>query len=159
MDFVQFIARHFDRSLNSPVALCRQTSSGPPARLTPAEIGRWGEKLAALWLQQRRCRILWRNYRPRGGGEVDLVVRDGQTLVFCEVKTRTQTRFGAPSEAVTPAKEALIQRGALDWLRRLDNPAILFRFDVVEVILEEGNLPQIHRVENAFTLPDAYHIG
>lgn len=89
---------------------------------------------------------------------MDLVYREDHVLVFCEVKTRTREDFGAPSEAVNADKQALIVRGAMDWLRKLDNPEILFRFDVVEVILEEGKLPQIRRIENAFTLPDAYHI-
>ena len=128
-------------------------------RLTRSEIGAWGERLAVTWLLRRNCRVLWRNYRPRGGGEVDAVYREDQALIFCEVKTRTREDFGAPSEAVNPEKQALILRGALDWLRRLDDPEIRFRFDVIEVILEEGKLPKIHRIESAFTLPDAYHLG
>jgi putative endonuclease len=159
MDFARFIAKHFDRSLSSPVALFRKLDSGQAVGLTRSEIGELGERLAARWLQRRNCKVLWRNYRPRGGGEVDVVYREDQVLVFCEVKTRTREDFGAPSEAVDPEKQALIIRGALDWLRRLDDPEILFRFDVMEVILEEGKLPRLQRIESAFTLPDEYHIG
>jgi putative endonuclease len=139
--------------------LSRNPESGPPARLTHREIGDLGEHLAVTWLRRRNCRVLWRNYRPRGGGEVDVVYREDDVLVFCEVKTRTRQDFGAPSEAVNAEKQLLIVRGAMDWLRKLDNPEILFRFDVVEVILQAGELPRVHRIENAFTLPDAYHIG
>lgn len=140
------------------MALRRGRAGEPPEPLTRREIGNWGERLAATWLRRRNCRILWRNYRPNGGGEVDLIYRDDDTLVFCEVKTRTREDFGAPSEAVNPEKQTLIIRGAMDWLRRLDDPEVRFRFDVVEVLLEQGKLPRLNRIENAFTLPDAYHV-
>ena len=78
----------------------------------------------------------------RHGGEVDIVCRDRDTLVFVEVKTRTREDFGRPVEAVNAAKRKLISRGALAWLQLLDNPDILVRFDVVEIILaEDGRIP------------------
>jgi putative endonuclease len=80
----------------------RAPGSGPGQRL---RLGARGEQLAAEWYAARGCRIVARNWRCREG-EIDLVVwsRRGE-LVFCEVKTRSSARFGAPAEAVTPAKQ------------------------------------------------------
>lgn len=120
--------------------------------------GREGERLAARFLRREQdFKILYRNYRAPGrGGEVDLVCRDGDTLVFVEVKTRASLAFGRPAEAVNAAKQALIIRGALAWLRLLDQPDILFRFDIAEVLVEPGTPPRFHLIENAFTLPETY---
>lgn len=82
--------------------------------------------------------------------------RDNDTLVFVEVKTRTREDFGRPLEAVDRAKQKRISRGALAWLRMLDNPNILFRFDVVEVMLAPGTDPCIELVKNAFSLSKPY---
>ncbi len=84
---------------------------------------------------------------------MDLVARDGDTLAFIEVKTRSSLDFGRPSEAVDAAKEALIIRGALAWLRALDHPDILFRFDIAEVLIAPGAPPEFHLIRDAFTLP------
>src|SRR6267378_717063 len=100
-------------------------------------LGARGEKLACAFLRRKGYRILYRNFRARHGGEVDIVCRDRDTLVFVEVKTRTREDFGRPVEAVNAAKRKLIARGALAWLQLLDNPEILVRFDVVEIVLAE----------------------
>jgi len=99
---------------------------------------------------------LYRNFRARRGGEVDVICRDNDTLVFVEVKTRTGEDFGRPFEAVNVAKQRLISRGALAWLQLLDNPDILFRFDVVEIILAEGAQARIELLRDAFKLPSPY---
>ncbi len=119
------------------------------------EVGKLGERLAARFLKKKEgMGILHRNFRAPGGGELDLVCRDGDTLVFTEVKTRTSLRFGRPVEAVDKKKQLLIVRGALEWLRLLDHPDLLFRFDVVEVLLRDGELAEIHLIRNAFHLPE-----
>jgi len=102
--------------------------------------------------------VLHRNYRPRGGGEVDLVCRERRTdtLVFVEVKTRSGERFGTPAQAVTPAKQRLLARGALTWLRLLGNPDIRFRFDVVEVVIHDSGPAEVRVITNAFELPAPY---
>lgn len=100
--------------------------------------------------------MLYRGFRARGGGEVDLVARDGDTLAFIEVKTRTSLDFGRPYEAVNQAKQMLIIRGALAWLRALDDPDILFRFDIAEVLIPPGAPPEFHVIRDAFTLPSSY---
>lgn len=117
------------------------------------EIGRMGELITARWLSFHGRRVLYRNYRGVNRGEVDIVARHGDVLCFIEVKTRTSTAFGRPADAVGPEKQRLIQRGALDWLRLLGHPRIKFRFDIAEVVLTEGELPQVHLIENAFQLP------
>ena len=120
-------------------------------------LGRRGEHLAARHLRRARYRILYRNFRARGGGEVDLVCRDRNTneLVFAEVKTRSSRDFGDPARAVDSAKQQLIARGALAWLRMLDNPEIRFRFDIVEVVISESE-SSVNIIQNAFGLPAPY---
>ena len=76
--------------------------------------------------------------------------------MFVEVKTRSREDFGRPFDSVDRDKQKRIARGALAWLRLLDNPDILFRFDVVEVIVVEGEKPRIELLQNAFNLPDDY---
>lgn len=113
--------------------------------------------MAVRYLRRENFRILYRNFRAPHGGEVDLVCRDksSNTLVFLEVKTRTSLAFGAPGEAVTREKQKLIARGALAWLRLLDNPDVFFRFDILE-ILYDGQEPSFHLIKDAFKLPEPY---
>ena len=119
-------------------------------------LGLRGEDLACGFLRRRGYKILYRNFRGRRGGEVDIVCLDGDTLVFVEVKTRTGADFGRPLEAVNAAKRKLISRGALAWLQLLDNPDILFRFDVVEIVLPPRGAVQIEVVRDAFRLVAPY---
>jgi len=86
---------------------------------------------------------------------VDIVCRDGEILVFVEVKTRSTEEFGSPSKAVNRKKQRLIVKAAMVWLRMLDMPDIAFRFDIIEVL--KGDPPQIHHIESAFTLPGSFH--
>jgi putative endonuclease len=118
--------------------------------------GARGERLACRHLRRNGYKVLFRNFRGRTGGEIDLVCRDRDTLVFVEVKTRTRRDFGRPIAAVDRQKQKRIARGGLAWLRMLDNPDILFRFDVVEVLLLENAKPRIEIIKNAFRLPAPY---
>jgi putative endonuclease len=134
------------------------------ADLNPRQIGDLGEKIAARHLQAQGWKLLYRNFRAPKGGEVDLVMRGGEKLdllVFVEVKTRTRRDFGRPMRAVNAEKRALIERGATEWLRLLGREfdpekrqdirrQISWRYDVVEIILEEGRKPDVNLVENAF---------
>lgn len=97
--------------------------------------------------------MLYRNYRAKHGGEVDIVCRDGASLVFVEVKTRSNTEFGNPADAVTLEKQKLIRRGALSWLRLLNDPSIVYRFDIVEVIAGKEGV-SFNRIVNAFQMPE-----
>jgi len=114
--------------------------------------------VAAAYLRRQKFRILYRNFRAPGGGEVDLVCRDKpeDTLVFVEVKTRATEERGRPSEAVDYAKQRLVARGAMAWLRLLNFPDIRFRFDIVEVVATGRENPAITLIRNAFPLPEDY---
>ena len=118
--------------------------------------GATGEKLARRFLRKQGYKILYRNFRGRSGGEIDIVCRDHDTLVFVEVKTRGGEEFGRPFEAISRDQKRRISRGALAWLRMLDHPEILFRFDVVEVIMEAGAEAKVDLIRNAFTLSEPY---
>lgn len=124
-------------------------------RVESRVIGDWGEHLAARWLAKNGRKILYRNYRGPKGGEVDIVCRHGDVLTFVEVKTRTSLEFGRPADAVGSLKEKLILRGARAWLRLLQRPeSIKTRCDIIEVILSEGEKPQVSVIEGAFILAD-----
>jgi putative endonuclease len=131
----------------------RSKESSPPEHLRR---GASGERLACRFLRRNGYKVLYRNFKGRSGGEIDIVCRDRDTLVFVEVKTRTREDFGRPIEAVDQQKQKRISRGALAWLRMLDNPEILFRFDVVEVTLPENGKPRLELVRNAFQLSAPY---
>ena len=118
--------------------------------------GERGEKLASKFLRSRGYKILYRNFKDRRGGEIDIVCRDGDTLVFVEVKTRGGEEFGRPVEAVDREKQLRVSRGGLAWLRLLDNPDITFRFDIVEVLLPEQAEPHCELIQNAFELSQPY---
>jgi putative endonuclease len=130
-----------------------RSSSSPPPHL---RLGKRGENLACQFLRKSGYKILYRNFRGRTGGEIDVVCRDRDALVFIEVKTRTGEDFGRPFEAIDRNQRKRISRGGLAWLRLLDDPDILFRFDVVEVIIAEGAEPRLELIRNAFSLPEPY---
>ena len=107
--------------------------------------------MAAQFLKRSGYKVLYQRFRARKGGEVDLVCRDGDTLIFAEVKTRTSLEHGRPYEAVDADKRRLILQGADAWLRLLHQPDILYRFDIVEVIIGADGKPHCSVVANAFT--------
>jgi len=120
--------------------------------------GQWGEHKAEKYLRRHGYRILYRNFVPPGGGEVDLVCRDKaeDTLVFVEVKTRASEERGRPSDAVDYDKQRRVAKGAMAWLRLLNFPDIRFRFDIVEVLATSEDAPEITLIRNAFPLPEYY---
>ena len=101
-------------------------------------MGRQGERLAARYLRRQGFKVLYRNYRPPNGGEIDLVCREKKTLVFVEVKTRAAGSLGRPADAVDSAKEEALIRGGQAWLRLLGYPDVPVRIDIVEIILGAG---------------------
>jgi putative endonuclease len=103
-------------------------------------VGRFGEEVAARQLEAAGLRILARNWRC-ADGEIDIVAADGDTLVICEVKTRSGLAFGDPAEAVVTAKVARLRRLALRWLAANGVNWTELRFDVVTVLRRsEGGL-------------------
>jgi len=109
-----------------------------------------GERIARAWLRAHGAKLLYRNFKAPGGGEVDIVAREGRQLLFIEVKTRRAGGPGRPLDAVDRDKQRLIERGANEWLRLLGTREIPWRFDVIEVILTDGEKPLVRRVENVF---------
>lgn len=107
-------------------------------------LGAAGEQAAADAYRRAGHEVLDRNWRCRDG-ELDLVVRAGTTLVFCEVKTRSSNAFGVPAAAVTPAKQQRIRHLAMRWLDEHDVRARTLRFDVAAV--RSG---QVEIIEAAF---------
>lgn len=97
------------------------------------DLGARGELAVAEWYLSRGYEVLARNWRCRAG-ELDLVVRRDGEVVFCEVKTRSSRRFGAPIEAVTPDKRKRLRRLAARWLQEGGGVrAKGIRFDVASV--------------------------
>ncbi len=107
--------------------------------------------MAAAFLRRQGCRVLVRNYAARWG-ELDLVVRDGETLVFVEVKSRGRESWGRPAEAVERNKRRRITLTSQAYLRELTVPEPPVRFDIVEVILDPGAVPEVSWLRAAFTV-------
>lgn len=107
-------------------------------------VGVTGEDLAAAWYVEQGYEVVARNWRCRHG-ELDLIVRDGRTFVFCEVKSRSSLAFGSPLEAVTHTKRQRIRHLAARWLEDAPVRPSGIRFDVVAVL--DGELEVI---EGAF---------
>lgn len=120
--------------------------------------GLWGEEQAERFLRQRGWPILGRRVRL-GRDELDLVARDGETLVFVEVKTRRTEDFGRPFDAVKRSKRHSLSRAAMHYLKKLPTRPSFFRFDVLEVVgTPEAGAPRIRHIEKAFSLDPRYRI-
>ena len=113
-------------------------------------LGKAGEDLACRELSRRGYAILARRYRVRGG-ELDIVARDGTTLVFVEVKARDDEAFGGGAAAVTGLKRRRIGRLAEEYVARHRLTDVPCRFDVVAISFETG-VPRIDVIQNAFDL-------
>ena len=110
-------------------------------------LGRYGEDVAARHLLSEGFVVLDRNWRC-DVGEIDIVARAGDTLVVCEVKTRSGTGFGSPLEAVTRSKAARLRRLAACWLGSHDVHPRQIRIDVVGVLGGRGG-PIVEHVRGA----------
>lgn len=113
------------------------------------QLGREGERLAERFLQQHGLKTIARHFNTPVG-ELDLVMRDGDTLVFAEVKTRRDRKYADPQDAVGRIKQQRMTRAA-QWLvhrkRWDDRPC---RFDIVTVILAPQGEPEIEHIPDAF---------
>ena len=114
-------------------------------------VGERGESIAEAYLLGRGFTILEKNYRGKTG-EIDIVAREGDTIVFVEVKARRNLAYGPPQLAVTPFKQRQISRTALTWLAHHRKPNAIARFDVIAILVPDHEVPQIEHIRNAFEL-------
>jgi putative endonuclease len=118
--------------------------------MTTKQIGDFGEDAACRFLEERGIKVLKRNYHERGG-EIDIIAKDGKTIVFAEVKTRISKAFGMPAEFVDYKKQEKIIKTAVSYLGSDD---IDMRFDVIEVMYqkkgEELFVTEINHIKGAF---------
>lgn len=134
------------------------------ARWTPDERtlhlrrGKLGERAARRHLQELGLKFLTANFRS-DRGEIDLIFRDAECLVFVEVKTRSSESWTRPAAAVNARKRRLLSQTALDYLRRLKHPHAPIRFDIVEVLLVDGDVQEIRHLPNTFALSKPYRYG
>lgn len=112
-------------------------------------LGEQGENVAAQFLAANSFRILQRNFRTRSG-EIDIIAQTGRTIVFVEVKTRSNTVYGQPAEYVTRRKQERLLKAALYYLHSNGQDDALARFDVVEVIATSRGLTVSNHIINAF---------
>lgn len=136
----------------------RTSETASPA----AEAGRRGEQAAADFLQVRQgYAIVGRNWRsPRDQrDEIDLICRDGDVLVFVEVKARAAGALVSGYQAVDERKKRALRRAVQSYLAGLVPAPRTFRFDVVEVTLSERLPPQVMHFENVPLFPKSYHVA
>jgi putative endonuclease len=123
------------------------------------DTGEWGEDCAAQMLKSKGYKLLGRRVRFGPRFEIDIVARQGDTLVFVEVKTRKNEDFGRPIASVDRRKRHQLSKAALRYMERMRKLPPYIRFDVVEVLGTAGDRqPRIEHIENAFTLDPIYRL-
>jgi len=115
---------------------------------TTKAIGDLGENLAVTFLKEKGYTILSRNYRY-SRAEVDIIARLQGILIFIEVKTRSYTYYGEPSESVTPAKERMLFDAANVYMEQQNHDGEI-RFDIISIVLDSDDKPTIKHYEDAF---------
>jgi putative endonuclease len=132
--------------------------TGPKKEPLHLRHGRLGEHAAKMHLRRLGLKFLTANFRS-ARGEIDLIFRDADCLVFIEVKTRSSEDWTRPAAAVDTRKRRLLSRTALDYLKRLKNPEVKFRFDIVEVLLQDSAVREVRHLPNTFSLSPPYRYG
>jgi len=112
-------------------------------------VGAYGERLAARHLHDVGMVVLDRNWRC-AHGEIDIIARDGEVVVFCEVKTRRGDAFGEPLEAVVATKARRLRRLAARWLSTTGARPAEIRFDVVSVLPQRRGAARVEHLRGAF---------
>lgn len=113
------------------------------------KLGNKGEKRAANFLRKQGYQIIEKNYHSLLG-EIDIVAKEGESIVFVEVKTRRSTDFGLPEEALSYDKRRRLSKLALNYLahRRIEGSNC--RFDVVSILMDNNKVKHIELIKNAF---------
>ena len=119
------------------------------------ESGDFGETVARAFLEGKGYQIVAQNYRFMRR-EIDIIARNGEYIVFIEVKTRTNTKFGTPAQSVSPGKQRHIISTAKGWLlNNMDRINLQARFDVIEIYRDiKKDKNYVRHIENAFMLTD-----
>ena len=120
--------------------------------------GELGERAAKKYLARQGLKFLTANFRSKRG-EIDLILRDKDCLVFVEVKTRSSEDWERPAAAVDRERRQRLTRAALDYLRLLRNPPVKIRFDIVEVLLRDGAVSEVRHLPNTFAMERPYRYG
>lgn len=114
-------------------------------------IGNFGEEIAEKYLRDNQYKILEKNYRCKFG-EIDIIAKEGEYIAFIEVKTRTSSLYGMPGEAVNYSKQHKISKVAQLYILKERLFTCNFRFDVIEVFLNEENNTSIKLIKDAFQI-------
>src|SRR5204862_4324880 len=120
--------------------------------------GELGERAAKKYLKRQGLKFLVANFRS-DRGEIDLVCRHEDCLVFVEVKTRSSEEWLRPAAAVNAERRGRLTRAGLDYLRLLRNRKVKVRFDIVEVLLEAGAVQEVRHLVNSFEMTRPHRYG
>ena len=113
------------------------------------ELGERGEEVACLYLKRKGIKVIERNWKCRSG-EADIIARDGEDLVFVEVKSRASDANGLPEDAVTLKKRQRYERIALEYLFTHNLPSARVRFDVIALVLNNEGKAFLRHHRDAF---------
>lgn len=117
--------------------------------MSNSTLGARGEELAAVHVVDNGMELIDRNWRCRYG-ELDIVAREGDVVVFIEVKTRSGLGYGTPAESVTYAKQKRIRGLALAWLDERCSPWVQMRFDVIAIVMPRDGDPVLSHLRGVF---------
>lgn len=116
------------------------------------DIGNWGEDYAVNYIKELGYVILCRNFRSKCG-EIDIIAKEKNYIVFIEVKTRYSTRFGIPVEAVSLSKQLKIIKTAQYYIMKYNPSTYFYRFDIIEICATYNDSSvSVNLIKNAFTI-------
>jgi len=113
-------------------------------------LGRWGENLATEYLSRNGYTILQRNLHTPYG-EIDIIAKQKESIVFVEVKTRRSDSYGYPEEAITPAKQSHLLAAAQSYLQSFSSADVNWRVDVIAIRCNKNTSPEIIHFENVLS--------
>jgi putative endonuclease len=147
-NFWQNLSRYFSNDpliqiSFSPICATRKSTSNNPKD----QLARSGENEAEKFLRNKNYIILQRNVLL-ANGEIDIIAKDKNTLVFVEVKTRRSKKFGEPYEAVNPEKQKRLHKLALQFINSLKLRNINYRIDIISIILTPNTTPKIKHIKD-----------